>query len=146
MGRLIAEVGINGGIDPPFVLSNKHTVDVRIRSTEHRKSGDNTSYPYPSFTHLDDDEIVQFDVTIYAEGMEVIPIFRKTMIYRARDGIGEVSFSVIPKEIGTKLIRVEFYHKNHWLTKIGTLVKVVEQVKIEDVEQVGDSCIAPFVE
>lgn len=68
-----------------------------------------------------------FDITVYGEGMLVEPDWRQILTYRNGGEDKYVVFELTPQEVGKKLIRVEYFYQNHWLTKIEFMVDIVEE-------------------
>jgi hypothetical protein len=107
---------------------------------------------------LPDQEIVQIDITVYADGMDIEPDFKQTLtyhhnqktnsgvVYKIRKFFSKIprslseydkfnhfpnllEFRLIPREVGQKQIRVEFYYEQHWLAQIKFEVELVSQVE-----------------
>jgi tetratricopeptide (TPR) repeat protein len=72
------------------------------------------------------EETIKFEIVVHAEDISIEPSWRQSLVFhRGRNG-RLLEFRLIPREIGTKEIRVEYYYQRHWLAQITFEVKVVE--------------------
>jgi len=69
---------------------------------------------------------VTFEISVYAEDMDVEPDWIQEYIYVPDNNTNVITFELTPRLIGQKEIRVEFYHQRHWLGQIRFEVEVVK--------------------
>ncbi len=75
--------------------------------------------------------IQQFEITVYAEDMNIRPSWIQSVIFKHNDEPELAQFVLIPQQIGAKKIRIDYYQNRHWLTQIifeVTVVKVQENI------------------
>lgn len=73
---------------------------------------------------LPDEDIIEIDVTVFAQDMEIAPDwFQKLYYYRDRDS-GLLNFRLTPQSPGQKVIRIDFYYQRHWLQFLTIEVEV----------------------
>lgn len=68
---------------------------------------------------------VQFDIAVYAAGMNIFPCWMQQLKFSQGDGANYAEFTLIPGRAGAKQIEIEFYYQRHWLTTIKLEVEVV---------------------
>jgi exopolysaccharide biosynthesis polyprenyl glycosylphosphotransferase len=66
-----------------------------------------------------------FEIVVYAEDMDILPSWFQQYTFDP-DQANWIEFIIVPKTIGYKVIRVEFYHESHWLQQISFVVEVIE--------------------
>jgi hypothetical protein len=74
-----------------------------------------------------DEDIIEFDITVYADGMEIEPNWTQSFTFRRYEESPLLEFTLKPIEEGLKKIRLDFFYQQHWLAKIEFAVRVVTQ-------------------
>ncbi len=77
---------------------------------------------------------ITFEISVQAEGMDIEPFWIQEFMYIPDRDTELVRFQLIPRITGRKEIRVEFYHRRHWLAQIRLEVEVIEAEKIVPVQ------------
>jgi len=83
-------------------------------------------------------ETANFEIAVYAEGMEIEPNRICTYKYSTREKTPLLKFKLKPIEEGNKQIRVEYYYKHHWPKKIEfecSVSKGIGQIYNQDSER-----------
>lgn len=105
----------------PLLLTHSYTLEAGI-SLRPLKGFRGTRIKIPRR----EDSMV-FDIAITSAGIEISPTWLQSMRFEPA-GKGQViaQFTLVPREVGPRQIRVEFYYQRHWLSMIQFEVEVVE--------------------
>jgi hypothetical protein len=76
-----------------------------------------------------DKEVIEFDITVFGEDMDIEPSWTQSFVFHQDEDDDLLEFRLIPKETGTKEIKVEYYYRRHWLVQIKFEVKVIQAPK-----------------
>lgn len=70
-------------------------------------------------------EPLKLNISVYAEDIDVAPRWSNEFLYTGKDDQELLEFRLIPRAVGAKVIRVEYYYQRHWLAQIVFTVEVV---------------------
>lgn len=110
-----------------FYINQRIVLDAGIRS---RIPLGFRSHP---FVLPDSKEVFEFEIAIFAEGMEITSLWIQPFIFKIDEESKLLEFELVAKQVGVQQIRVEYYYERHWLAKIEFEVEVVEAKELAPV-------------
>jgi HSP20 family protein len=108
----------NHPADQPLYVAQSYILEAGVQS---RKP---VGFEATAFILPSNEENIMFEVAVYADDMEIQPIWIQSYPFRRHEESPLLEFTLMPTEQGRKKIRIDFLHQQHWLAKIQFEVNV----------------------